>query len=320
MPTGPLAPLLGSQTDGANQQICGRPLTTLKADNTRHVWGPDCSRAMNQHLIRHSLTLRSCETQEMGELKRALHLVRDDGSRWSAEFDRIMVPRVANALKARYRALGKHGVWRVDEVTGEVVYADWGKGFLRPEWDGVSFKRADAERLLLLGGGQDGGGVEIGEGRCDEDDDHETIRPEDSVSNIFLLTPPPTPRRQRHAHRPRLPAVAEEEYEDEGALENPLEGLSFGIIRELILEAAGNLFDFKRYIDSLDHGVEHGGAEARAAAEALRDRCLEELEVLEGALDRAAVRDMGIRDAVGVRSPPMGAIWGQLLGGGGAGR
>ncbi|KAI8201143.1 hypothetical protein K4K54_001989 [Colletotrichum sp. SAR 10_86] len=186
----------------------------------------------------------------MDEVEAAMHMVRPGpgAKRWSAESDRLMVPRMKDALQGRFRELGKAGVWRYDE--------EWAKAFVKEEWDG-------------------------------------------------------------------LPPVAEEEEEQEqddaaaelDALAPEFDALSFGDLRDLMLEAAGNLFDFKVHLDFLDHGVTHAGAGERAEAEAMRDRCLEELRVLEGALDRAAVRELGIREVGGAKAPPMGAIWERLLGG-----
>ncbi|KAJ0358250.1 hypothetical protein COL154_009314 [Colletotrichum chrysophilum] len=188
----------------------------------------------------------------MDEVEAAMHMVRPGpgpgAKRWSAEFDRLMVPRMKDALQGRFRELGKAGVWRYDE-DGEVVYEEWAKAFVKEEWDG-------------------------------------------------------------------LPPVAEEEEEeeqDDAAAE--LDALSFADLRNLMLEAAGNLFDFKVHLDFLEHGIARAGAEERAEAEAMRDRCLEELRVLEGALDRAAVRELEIREVGGAKAPPMGAIWERLLGG-----
>ncbi|KAF4827409.1 hypothetical protein CGCSCA4_v015021 [Colletotrichum siamense] len=273
---------------------------------------------MNQHIIRHSLNLRSCHTRHMDEVEAAMHMVRPGpgAKRWSAEFDRLMVPRMKDALQGRFRELGKAGVWRYDK-DGEVVYEEWAKAFVKEEWDGVSFSKEDAERLLAL----DEKEVEIeseSESGDDEDEDERgTVRPEDSVSNVFILTPPPTPIRSRVAHRAQLPPVEEEEEEEEEQADAAaeLDALSFTDLRNLMLEAAGNLFDFKVHLDFLDHGVAHAGAGERAEAEAMRDRCLEELRVLEGALDRAAVRELGIREVGGAKAPPMGAIWERLLGG-----
>ncbi|KAI8258666.1 hypothetical protein K4K53_004207 [Colletotrichum sp. SAR 10_77] len=253
----------------------------------------------------------------MDEVEAAMHMVRPGpgAKRWSAEFDRLMVPRMKDALQGRFRELGKAGVWRYDE-DGEVVYEEWAKAFVKEEWDGVSFSKEDAERLLAL----DEKGVE---NENENEDERGTVRPEDSVSNVFILTPPPAPIRSRVAHRAQLPPVAEEEEEQEqddaaaelDALAPEFDALSFGDLRDLMLEAAGNLFDFKVHLDFLDHGVAHAGAGERAEAEAMRDRCLEELRVLEGALDRAAVRELGIREVGGAKAPPMGAIWERLLGG-----
>ncbi|KAJ3960485.1 hypothetical protein N0V92_002861 [Colletotrichum tropicale] len=303
-------------------------LRNLKASNTRHVWGPRCARAMNQHITRHSLNLRSCHTRHMDEVEAAMHMVRPGpgAKRWSAEFDRLMVPRMKDALQGRFREMGKAGVWRYDE-DGEVVYEEWAKAFVK------DFSKEDAERLLAL----DEKGVENeneseseseseSENGGDEDEDERgTLRPEDSVSNVFILTPAPTPIRSRVAHRAQLPPVAEEEEEEEqeqddaaaelDALAPEFDALSFGDLRDLMLEAAGNLFDFKVHLDFLDHSVAHAGAGERAQAEAMRDRCLEELRVLEGALDRAVGRELGIREVGGAKAPPMGAIWERLLGG-----
>ncbi|KAF3812038.1 hypothetical protein GCG54_00015588 [Colletotrichum gloeosporioides] len=276
---------------------------------------------MNQHIIRHSLNLRSCHTRHMDEVEAAMHMVRPGpgAKRWSAEFDRLMVPRMKDALQGRFRELGKAGVWRYDE-DGEVVYEEWAKAFVKEEWDGVSFSKEDAERLLALDekeveSGSESESESESESRDDEDEDERgTVRPEDSVSNVFILTPPPTPIRSRVAHRAQLPPVAEEEEEQDDAAAE-LDALSFADLRNLMLEAAGNLFDFKVHLDFLDHGVAHAGAEERVEAETMRDRCLEELRVLEGALDRAAVREMGIREVGVAKAPLMGAIWERLLGG-----
>ncbi|KAH0424826.1 hypothetical protein CcaCcLH18_11324 [Colletotrichum camelliae] len=263
---------------------------------------------MHQHIIRHALNLRSCTTLHMDEVEAAMHIVRPDGKRWSAEFDRLMVPRVRDALQGRFRALGKAGVWRYDG-DGEVVYEAWARAFVKEEWDGVSFGREDAERLLAMG-----------EDEKEDEDERGTVAPEDSVSNVFMLTPPATPIRSRVPHRAQLPPVAEEEEEPVAVVEEDdaaaFDALSFAAIRALLLEAAGNLFDFKVHIDLLAHGIiiEHDNNERRQA-EAMRDACLEELRVLEGALERAAVREMGIRDAGRARAPRMGAVWELLLGG-----
>lgn len=323
-------PLSHCQSSNALQQVCGRPLRNLKASNTRHVWGPRCARAMNQHIIRHSLNLRSCHTRHMDEVEAAMFMVRPGpgAKRWSAEFDRLMVPRMKDALQGRFRELGKAGVWRYDE-DGEVVYEEWAKAFVKEEWDGVSFAKEDAERLLALiekeveSESESENESENGYDKDEDEDERGTVRPEDSVSNVFMLTPPPTPIRSRVAHRAQLPPVAEEEEEEEqadaatelDALAAELDALSFADLRNLMLEAAGNLFDFKVHLDFLDHGVAHAGAGERAEAEAMRYRCLDELRVLEGALDRAAVREMGIREVGGAKAPPMGAIWERLLGG-----
>ncbi|KAI8189334.1 hypothetical protein K4K51_004872 [Colletotrichum sp. SAR 10_75] len=296
-------PLSHCQSANALQQVCGRPLRNLKASNTRHVWGPRCARAMNQHIIRHSLNLRSCHTRHMDEIEAAMHMVRPGpgAKRWSAEFDRLMVPRMKDALQGRFRELGKAGVWRYDK-DGEVVYEEWAKAFV---------KEVEIES-------------ESEDGDDEDEDERGTVRPEDSVSNIFILTPPPTPIRSRVAHRAQLPPVAEEEEEEEeqddaaaelDALAPEFDALPFGDLRDLMLEAAGNLFDFKVHLDFLDHGIAHAGAGERAEAEAMRDRCLEELRLLEGALDRAAVRELRIREVGGAKAPPMGAIWERLLGG-----
>ncbi|KAF5500020.1 hypothetical protein CGCA056_v014958 [Colletotrichum aenigma] len=289
---------------------------------------------MNQHIIRHSLNLRSCHTRHMDEVEAAMHIVRPGpgAKRWSAEFDRLMVPRMKDALQGRFRELGKAGVWRYDE-DGEVVYEEWAKAFVKEEWDGVSFAKEDAERLLALDEKEvenesesksaSASASESENGDDEDEDERGTVRPEDSVSNVFILTPPPTPIRSRVAHRAQLPPVAEEEEEEEqddaaaelDALAAEFDALSFAELRNLMLEAAGNLFDFKVHLDFLEHGIAHAGAEERAEAEAMRDRCLEELQVLEGALDRAAVREMGIREVGEAKAPPMGAIWERLLGG-----
>ncbi|KAI8309229.1 hypothetical protein K4K61_001957 [Colletotrichum sp. SAR11_59] len=266
----------------------------------------------------------------MDEVEAAMHMVRPGpgAKRWSAEFDRLMVPRMKDALQGRFRELGKAGVWRYDE-DGEVVYEEWAKAFVKEEWDGVSFAKEDAERLLALDEKEvenesDSDGESESENGDDEDEDERgTVRPEDSVSNVFILTPPPTPIRSRAAHRAQLPPVAEEEEEEEqadaaaelDALAAEFDALSFADIRNLMLEAAGNLFDFKVHLDFLEHGIAHAGAGERAEVEGMRDRCLEELRVLEGALDRAAVREMGIREVDGAKAPQMGAIWERLLGG-----
>ncbi|KAJ0367936.1 hypothetical protein COL26b_011055 [Colletotrichum chrysophilum] len=226
---------------------------------------------MNQHIIRHSLNLHSCHTRHMDEVEAAMHMVRPGpgpgAKRWSAEFDRLMVPRMKDALQGRFRELGKAGVWRYDE-DGEVVYEEWAKAFVKEEWDGVSFSKEDAERLLAL--------------------DEKEVENESEKEE-------------------------EEEEQDDAAAE--LDALSFADLRNLMLEAAGNLFDFKVHLDFLEHGIARAGAEERAEAEAMRDRCLEELRVLEGALDRAAVRELEIREVGGAKAPPMGAIWERLLGG-----
>ncbi|KAI8279917.1 hypothetical protein K4K60_005250 [Colletotrichum sp. SAR11_57] len=93
-----------------------------------------CARAMNQHIIRHSLNLRSCHTRHMDEVEAAMHMVRPGpgAKRWSAEFDRLMVPRMKDALQGTFRELGKAGVWRYDE-DGEVVYEEWAKAFVKEE-------------------------------------------------------------------------------------------------------------------------------------------------------------------------------------------
>ncbi|KAK2023723.1 hypothetical protein LX32DRAFT_656755 [Colletotrichum zoysiae] len=56
---------------------------------------------MYQHLIRHRLPPLRHEKQAIKELERALHLVRPNGERWSDEFDRLMRPRLVNALRLR---------------------------------------------------------------------------------------------------------------------------------------------------------------------------------------------------------------------------
>ncbi|KAF4411523.1 hypothetical protein CGGC5_v017279 [Colletotrichum fructicola Nara gc5] len=307
-------------------QVCGRPLRNLKASQHAARLGPAlrCARAMNQHIIRHSLNLRSCHTRHMDEVEAAMHMVRPGpgAKRWSAEFDRLMVPRMKDALQGTFRELGKAGVWRYDE-DGEVVYEEWAKAFVKEEWDGVSFSKEDAERLLALDEKEVENESESENGDDEDEDERGTVRPEDSVSNVFILTPPPTPIRSRVAHCAQLPPVAEEEEEEEqddaaaelDALAAEFDALSFADLRNLMLEAAGNLFDFKVHLDFLEHGIARAGAEERAEAEAMRDRCLEELRVLEGALDRAAVRELEIREVGGAKAPPMGAIWERLLGG-----
>nr|XP_036575801.1 uncharacterized protein CTRU02_14210 [Colletotrichum truncatum]KAF6782433.1 hypothetical protein CTRU02_14210 [Colletotrichum truncatum] len=283
----------------------------------------DMDRFRNWHLIRHEASLSTCTTRARSELERKMYLVRPNGKRWSEEFDRILWPRLVAALKARYRKLGEHEVWYVDE--DQVVYAAWSKAFLLEEWDGVSFSRAYAERLLRGAEagidsppGDDGDDIDKdgehndSEERRPQDDDNETVRPEDSVSNMIPATPAPTPGRRGLAQKAQPTVVLEEADDDDDALE--MKGLSFDSIRGLMLCGAANLVDFRWRISCQDHGLVEGDRAARRETETLREQCLEELRLLDAALDRAAAREMGIRDRE-VASPAMGPIWGQMLGG-----
>ncbi|KAK1570202.1 uncharacterized protein LY79DRAFT_527273 [Colletotrichum navitas] len=216
-----------------------------------------------------------------------------------------MRPRVVNALRWRYNKLGRENVWSIKD--DQVVYTAWSRAFLSKAWDGVCFSRAYAETLLKGGDDDDNDDEDDDDDNDDDkcndkggqeklvvrDEDEETVRPEDSISNIAMR---------------RLPAIPEHE---PGSLEDP----SFEEMRRLMLRGAGNLIDFKWLITFQQHGVPVAGDTAtRREAEELRERCLEELKVLERALDRAAARRAGIRQG-DISSPVMGGIWGQLLGG-----
>ncbi|KAK1826411.1 hypothetical protein QBC39DRAFT_397610 [Podospora conica] len=56
------------------------------------------------------------------------------------------MPRFQRPIESRVRAAAKHGIARWE--LARIVWEDWPKGFLSPDWDGATFDEESARKLL----------------------------------------------------------------------------------------------------------------------------------------------------------------------------
>ncbi|EFQ36071.1 hypothetical protein CGRA01v4_15131 [Colletotrichum graminicola] len=155
-----------------------------------------------------------------------------------------MRPRVVNAIRWRYNKLEQDNIWYY--IKGdEVMYAAWSRAFLNKRLGDLSFSRMYAETLLQGPSSEgdddnndnDDDEEKGGEARLVRNEDEDTVRPEDSISNVEMG---------------RLLAIPKHN-------SGSLEVLSSEVIRQLILRGAENLMEFKWHISFQEHGVPAAG-------------------------------------------------------------
>ncbi|GKT96734.1 hypothetical protein Ct61P_14584 [Colletotrichum tofieldiae] len=107
------------------------------------TFGPGCNRRIWQHIIRYRLEPANASWHKWSRLARDIYLVREDGSRWSAAWDRVALPKFRAAAVRHTREAVHRGLART--VDGQRVWEEWADGFLSPEWDGHSFDESTPE-------------------------------------------------------------------------------------------------------------------------------------------------------------------------------
>ncbi|KAK1827972.1 hypothetical protein QBC39DRAFT_360336 [Podospora conica] len=136
---------------GGNDEetVCRSSIAHLRLPGTRIEFGPACSRAMWQHVIRYRLSARDCsDPPDREQLAAAMFLVRPDGTSWGAGWDCIVWPRVKSSLERKTRELVAKGLVKEGGIPGQRQWVDWSRGFTNPAWDGCSFKEAYGRKLL----------------------------------------------------------------------------------------------------------------------------------------------------------------------------
>ncbi|KAH9234138.1 hypothetical protein K456DRAFT_1947378 [Colletotrichum gloeosporioides 23] len=84
--------------------------------------------------------------QAVGDVALKLYAVRPDGSSWTETWDLVIRPKIQTAMNRCASEAVKLGL--VLEEDGERVWEEWSKGFLSDEWDGSTFDKDYARRLL----------------------------------------------------------------------------------------------------------------------------------------------------------------------------
>ncbi|KAM0414569.1 hypothetical protein ACHAPT_013585 [Fusarium lateritium] len=111
------------------QTICGRPINILQQPGRKMVWGAPCKCAMQDHIIRHRLTLNRIR-RHFDDLLDLMYL-RQHGR----EVENLMRPKVKDALERVVREMESQGLIKAREEDDEPCY----------EW------RADADNFLGIG-------------------------------------------------------------------------------------------------------------------------------------------------------------------------
>ncbi|KAK1828569.1 hypothetical protein QBC39DRAFT_374577 [Podospora conica] len=127
-------------------RVCLSNVEHLKLPGSRISFGPLCTRAKWQHVIRYQLAPGDCvDPPHWDTLAHKLCLVRSDGRPWSGSWDRVVVKRIQASLARKAHAAVSKGL--VVETGGRRVWHEWTKGLLSPDWDGVDFSEECARRL-----------------------------------------------------------------------------------------------------------------------------------------------------------------------------
>ncbi|KAK1828110.1 hypothetical protein QBC39DRAFT_436700 [Podospora conica] len=139
-------------------RVCASSINhLLGAGNARMVFGPACNRAMWQHVIRFKLKPTRAAVAAVGwdgpdGLYQRMFLRRPDGQPWSDSWDRVVMPRVQEAIQRRAKDAITFRLVAEVPNGGEPVWADWAQGFLSSEWDGISKDEKSGRALLALAG------------------------------------------------------------------------------------------------------------------------------------------------------------------------
>ncbi|KZL65639.1 hypothetical protein CT0861_03143 [Colletotrichum tofieldiae] len=153
---------------------CSLTIEHLRSAGTRMTFGPGCNRRIWQHIIRYRLEPANASWHKWSRLARDIYLVREDGSRWSAAWDRVALPKFRAAAVRHTREAVHRGLART--VDGQRVWEEWADGFLSPEWDGHSFD--ENEIAALARQVSDLGYVPVVPPRKPEEDAQNNAKPE----------------------------------------------------------------------------------------------------------------------------------------------
>ncbi|KAK1990567.1 hypothetical protein LX36DRAFT_738559, partial [Colletotrichum falcatum] len=105
------------------QHACRSTISPLQTPGAHVAFSAGCHHRMWQHIIRNLLDPTTAPWRKWCRLTREMHLVSEDGSSWSATWDRVVLRRVQEEAVVRHTrdAVG-HGLVR--EVHGCRVWED----------------------------------------------------------------------------------------------------------------------------------------------------------------------------------------------------
>ncbi|GKT61269.1 hypothetical protein ColTof4_01354 [Colletotrichum tofieldiae] len=126
------------------ETVCGlSPLRFKGAKGIRFEFGAGCIRAMYQHLVRYALQRSNIRSAHWKDLERAI-----------PAFEREVKHRVVRSLEAKLHELERLGAVRLaeqDDGAPVLVYEDWTRAWLKPDWDGSAANRTMQSSMKLLG-------------------------------------------------------------------------------------------------------------------------------------------------------------------------
>ncbi|KAF7556777.1 hypothetical protein G7046_g6197 [Stylonectria norvegica] len=133
-------------------KACGIPLIELKPKYARFTLCAACKKVGNQHIVREKLQLGDDTSRAWPKLETAMHLRDATGRSHSRDFDMLIPGKVKNWVTRRVKELIEQGIAKHHDdplVEGhKLVYANWTRAWLLPQWDGNDFSEEFALDLL----------------------------------------------------------------------------------------------------------------------------------------------------------------------------
>ncbi|KAK1573474.1 uncharacterized protein LY79DRAFT_525671, partial [Colletotrichum navitas] len=76
------------------QYVCRSTISHLQIPGAHIAFSAGCNRRMWQHIVRNRLDLTTAPWRKWRSVACEMHLVREDGSSWSATWNRVVLRRV----------------------------------------------------------------------------------------------------------------------------------------------------------------------------------------------------------------------------------